>query len=315
MKRLCGDGFPKNAFNLFNKAIKIVSDKTLEAASSLSEEDLEKAKQILDHMLHSILFLGNIQATCYLPKYIFSDVEMLNRTMNDFPDAFHHYQTYVARRTPFSYFVELVTVCYRQENVMIPTVILILSELLSNCKKSGDLYPLISTVICICETDNLNYYGVSLSCESDREREIMTAVSCLHVWHPKVSSAVMSVFPEGTGNPRSIKLPDKVSCRAYAVEDMSQVKPPCRRCHELYSLPGPSENLNDPGNCAETEAISNLLHCQKGVDDKTTIAVGVYNDQEIRGKMTTCFNENMNKINMKKSKGNHINYNILTVYN
>ncbi|GAA6074594.1 uncharacterized protein LOC119217615 [Tachysurus ichikawai] len=45
-------------------------------------------------------------------------------------------------------------------------------------------------------------------------------------------------FPQDTGPPRTIQLPATVRCEAFAVEDMSHVKPPCGRCHQLYSLPG-----------------------------------------------------------------------------
>ncbi|GAA6074596.1 uncharacterized protein LOC113640148 isoform X1 [Tachysurus ichikawai] len=261
-------------------------------------------------MLHSILFLGHIHAAVYCPEYIFLDMDMLHRTMKDFPKPFALFRTHVAQRTPFSYFLQLLTVCYSQGHET--TVKKNLSQFLGDCKKKGDRYPLISTVICICEYDKHTYYGASLSCESDIEREIMTSVSCLKVWHHKISSAVMSKFPQDTGPPRTIQLPSTVGCKAFAVEDMSQVKPPCGRCHQLYSLPGHTDILNEPGNCAETEAISNLLQDQEGVSEQTTITGGVYSDQEIKERITACFNQHMRDINMKKKKAD--NYNILDVY-
>ncbi|XP_026998323.1 uncharacterized protein LOC113640149 isoform X1 [Tachysurus fulvidraco] len=291
---LSNSAFARNAFLLFNKATDIVS--------AQEQGDLQSAKQILEQMLHSILFLGHIHVPVYRPEHIFSDMEMLQRTMNVSPKPFECFQTHVALRTPFSYFLQLLTVCYSENQEA--TVKNKLAALLADCKKSGDRYPLISIVICICEYNNRRYYGASLSCESDKERKIMTSVSCLKVWHRKVSSAVMSMFPQDTGTQCTIQLPATVRCEAFALEDMSQVKPPCGRCHQLYSLPGHTDILNEPGNCAETEAISNLLQGQ----DVSTITGGVYSDQEIKERMTACFTQTMKKNNADK-------YNIQVVYN
>ena len=101
------------------------------------------------------------------------------------------------------------------------------------------------------------YYGASLINRGHVKREIVTAVSCLHVWHPHVSFAVKDVLPVDTIEPRfpdgTIRLPASVECRAFDIENLSVVKPPCRRCHELYSLPNPRGRRHYPGNCAETE--------------------------------------------------------------
>ncbi|XP_053346271.1 uncharacterized protein LOC128515995 [Clarias gariepinus] len=261
-------------------------------------------------MLHSILFLGNIHPAQYNPKDIFAETEVFKKTMDDFPASFKYYQTHVAKRTPFSYFLELVTICYDENNEnMVKGK---LCEILRGCKKSGDQYPLISVVICICERGESRYYGASLSCESDREREIMTSVSCLHVWDRLVSFAVMSVFSADPGGVRTIQF--QCQCRAYALENMEQEKPPCGRCSQLYSLPNPDpEDIdfrNPAGNCAETEAISNLL-LQK---NSGVITEGVYEHQVIEEVMTACFNRNINEIMEKRGRGNRNEYNINTFY-
>ncbi|XP_026998321.2 uncharacterized protein LOC113640148 isoform X2 [Tachysurus fulvidraco] len=248
---LSNSAFARNAFLLFNKATDIVS--------AQEQGDLQSAKQILEQMLHSILFLGHIHAAVYRPEWIFSDVEMLQKTIKDFPKPFDLFQTHVAQRTPFSYFLQLLTVCYSENQEA--TVKNKLAALLADCKKS--------------------------------------------VWHRKVSSAVMSMFPQDTGTQCTIQLPATVRCEAFALEDMSQVKPPCGRCHQLYSLPGHTDILNEPGNCAETEVISNLLQGQ----DVSTITGEVYSDQVIGERMTACFTETMSKI--KKAD----KYNIQNVYN
>lgn len=60
-------------------------------------------------MLHSILFLGYIHASVYVPERIFGAGEMLERTKDAYPEPFYHYRNHVALRTPFSCFLELVS--------------------------------------------------------------------------------------------------------------------------------------------------------------------------------------------------------------
>lgn len=189
----------------------------------------------------------------------------------------------------------------------------VLKTILPLCKRSGCIYPLISSVICICQTSEFSkkYYGCSLTCSDDIVREIMTAISCLHVWHPYVSSAVLGVFPKDTVEAEfpdgTITLPDSVRCRAYAMEDITEVNP-CQRCHELYSLPNPSENRNNPGNCAETETLSNLLENERGVENNTTIHGVLLERRQIEERMRNHFETKM-KERMKRH-----NYSINTIY-
>ncbi|XP_053087567.1 uncharacterized protein LOC128317724 [Pangasianodon hypophthalmus] len=217
-------------------------------------------------MIHSILFFGNIHEEKYGPEDIFGTLH--DKIRERFPEPFSQYTTCVPQKTPFSYFLELVVkFCDHAEDRVKEK----LSETLRECGKSGDLYPLIAVVICICEIGDSRYYGASLSCGSDKVREIMTTVSCLHVWHPKVSSAVMSVFPDDTAKEaHGIILPDSVKCKAYAVVKISKLKRPCKRCSDLFSLPNNTDVLNYPGNCAETEAISNFLHAEPGLKVEET---------------------------------------------
>ncbi|KAI5109436.1 hypothetical protein C0J45_0833 [Silurus meridionalis] len=96
----------------------------------------------------------------------------------------------------------------------------IFPDLFHNCHKSGGQYPLIPTVMCICESGRCGYYGVSLSCGSHITNKIMTAVSCLHVWHSR--------------DPELLQLPSGVSCRAYKLKNLSKVEPPpCFTCNQL----------------------------------------------------------------------------------
>ncbi|XP_026765943.3 uncharacterized protein LOC113524029 isoform X1 [Pangasianodon hypophthalmus] len=300
--QLIKDKFPQNARFLFFEAVALVS------RTELGGDDQLNMNQILEKMLHSILFLGNIHPAKYNPQDIFEN--SYNYTVELFPGPFNRYRTHVPLQTPFSYFLELVLKCYGQNNE--DTVKDKLFKTLKNYKGfGGKKTPLISTVICICENGVSRYYGASLSCGSDTARKIMTAVSCVHVWHLKVSSAVMSVFPDDTGEPRSIKLPDTVKCRAYAVADMRKLKPPCKRCNQLYSLPDHTHHPNPPGNCAETEAISNFFKAEKHGNSRQTLFR--HNHQEEMQRMSNCFDMNMEQRMERRSVRD--NYSISVVYN
>ncbi|KAL6461060.1 hypothetical protein MHYP_G00310260 [Metynnis hypsauchen] len=302
---LIKQAFPQNAFFIFNKATEFVT-----------EADTE-GNDLLDQMLHSILFLGNINVARYPPDVIFAHKDIYEKSEYAFPTPFARYRNYVPQRTPFSYLLELI-VRYCSAHEEEEEVKAILGQILNGCKRSKLQYPLISSVISICQVSNRRYYGGSLTCPGDIERQVMTAVSCLHVWHPYVSSAVLGVFPEDTTDPRfpdgAIKLPNSVVCRAYDIENLSEVKPPCERCHELYSLPEPRGIRHDPGNCAETEAISNLLINEKEVTDDTEMHELIVAIDVIRERMSAHFNIKMNDRMSGRSETSRDIYDINNIY-
>ncbi|KAL7826766.1 hypothetical protein AOLI_G00319750 [Acnodon oligacanthus] len=158
--------FAQNVFFIFNKTTELVSEYDIDGVD------------LLNQMLHSILFLGNINATPYSPDDIFAEKEIYLKTMTDFPQPFERYREDVALRTSFSYFLELIVRCFGENKGKVKAK---LCEKLQGCEKSG---PFISSVICICQVSNRMYYGESLTCPGERERQIMIAVTCLHVWNP-----------------------------------------------------------------------------------------------------------------------------------
>ncbi|XP_053494850.1 GTPase IMAP family member 8-like [Ictalurus furcatus] len=79
------------------------------------------------------------------------------------------------------------------------------------------------------------------------------------------------------------------------MEDLEKLKEPCETCYQLYSLPDHTDHSNHPGNCAETEAISNLLKAEKSVSDQTTINGGDYDQKEINQKMEEYIESNIKK--------------------
>ncbi|XP_062846981.1 uncharacterized protein LOC134309262 [Trichomycterus rosablanca] len=234
---------------------------------------------------------------------------MYNETKEKFPGPFTDYETHVAGRTPFSYFLELVWRVYGRDNDS--DVRKQLSETRSDCRNSNGRYALIPAVIVVIHvSDKRNkrkYYGASVSC-IDRCKELLTLLSCRHDWHPDVQSAVMSVFPDREDNARQIQLrPDEVSCKAYDMQNIRVEIPPCKRCNQLYCLPNHTYHLNPPGNCAETEAISNLLKSEVNVVlEKTTIPE---HQDAIKEEMRSYF-----KTNIKPKLKEANKYNIDHVY-
>ncbi|KAG9279463.1 hypothetical protein AMEX_G4986 [Astyanax mexicanus] len=277
--------------NFVHNAVQIVSKAAELCAENIDE--LDDHIDLFNKMLHSIFFLGNIRDAQFDPNLIFDDEEIFEEIRELFRGPFVKYSTEVAVRTPFSYFLDLVVSTSTNQEEM-KTV---LSDTLRQCKGSGIKCTLISSVICICEVSGKRYYGGSLSCPGDVEREIMTAVSCFQVWDNYVTSAVLSVFPEDRTEPVSMTLPSSVECRAYAIENLSEVKAPCLRCHELYSLPNHSDNKNKPGNCAETEAISNLLTNEAEVKNGTRMNGPVLEEEYIQERMMHHFNSKINQGN------------------
>lgn len=139
-------------------------------------------------------------------------------------------------------------------------------------------YTLEASTIALCynETPGLRrpvkYYGASLSCRGEREKNIMINWSCLNVWHDYVSYAVLSFRHDEQGN--GIRFPVTVKCRAFYRNPQTNCyedRRPCKNCGDLFSLSNPEMDRNDfpYGNCAETECLSKLI----------------FNDQDVLSKM------------------------------
>lgn len=117
--------------------------------------------------------------------------------------------------------------------------------------KSNATNQLIGHTICTAHHGNNHQflvYGASIPLAEKKYKDIWIGLSCVHTWHAQVSYTVM----------KSVRCPIEVHCKAYEVKRL-KVMPPCHTCHELYALPDPSDAENLPGNCAETEAISELF--------------------------------------------------------
>lgn len=190
-----------------------------------------------------------------------------------------------------------------------------LFEVFERCEFNYQRNTFISKVLCICEFGSSRYFGASLSCRSKTEREIMTAVSCAYVWHQIVSSAVTtSIISENNRQrKKSITIPSEVKCSAYSLKNM-EPKAPCLRCHELFGLSGHAKNRNLPGNCAETEAISNLLNAEHRVRDGTVISNGAFNQSVVKQRMKAVFDDAISEWESNDPEQNQSQYSFDQLY-
>ncbi|XP_062846984.1 uncharacterized protein LOC134309264 [Trichomycterus rosablanca] len=300
--------FSMNAYLLYIEANNLVK----QFGTEDQMDQIKKLHQVLEQMLHSILFIGNIQDSKCCPEDIFSNSELHDATKKLYPGPFKSYETHLPKRTPFSYFLELVWTCVSPDEEMVKTTLCEVYRCHSHKKKK----PLISPVICICEFGSSRYCGASLSCRSKTVGKIMTAVSCAHVWHRYVSSAVMTSINtkrKRRRKNRSIKILCRVECNAYCLK-MKEPKKPCLRCHELFSLPGHTRTKNYPGNCAETEAISNLLHAERSVSNQTIIINGAFNQSVIKQRMQAYFEEAISEWRRNDPEQNQSQYSLDKLY-
>lgn len=228
-------------------------------------------------LLHSIFFLGHIHQASLLPNAFFESREgrlVMYDLERRFPQAFHNYK-YPPHQTPFSNLLTLaVRICRCEEEEGIKSFLLhFLNALDLPPRIKGEsnytnYYTLEASTIALCynETPGLRrpvkYYGASLSCRGEREKNIMINWSCLNVWHDYVSYAVLSFRHDEQGN--GIRFPVTVKCRAFYRNPQTNCyedRRPCKNCGDLFSLSNPEMDKNDfpYGNCAETECLSNLL--------------------------------------------------------
>nr|XP_032824737.1 uncharacterized protein LOC116950784 [Petromyzon marinus] len=251
--------------------------------ASILQKKLERSDvhKYLDEVRHSILFLGQIHKPTVNP----ADMPVLEtfRRSSATPDAF---KTHVPRTTPYSILLEMVV---RAEgpgnsNAIKTTLEGLAERILKPYSPTKPKLPFFATVVsqsCFCDEEQgddiinappMPFWGASLSSSGKEASKIMLALNCLFNWHPLVAQAVTFARnnPDASG---ILKFPPTVTSKAYKHNDLNlklDECPPCSRCVTLFTsctfMPCPEtmvENIQkvywEFGNCAETEAISNLL--------------------------------------------------------
>ncbi|XP_076139210.1 uncharacterized protein LOC143122221 isoform X2 [Alosa pseudoharengus] len=234
------------------------------------------------NMLHSIFFFGHFN-NLLEPEEVLDYQWHYTLMVSGFDRALTEYNCKLPTRTPFSYLLEMIVHVNRH-----PWWITQELKRIGNILHGTEKKKLFSSVICITYDDNTNLttsykvltpneiltsnkvltYGASLSRSYENDKEIILAMSCLCTWHHLVSYAVMCKREgEDIGDHFRINLADMAAaCIAFDVRTL-KAKGPCKVCQEIFSLErntqselnSPSEPDHPPGNCAEAEAISELL--------------------------------------------------------
>ncbi|XP_026205377.1 uncharacterized protein LOC113155081 isoform X2 [Anabas testudineus] len=223
------------------------------------------SKHLVDEMLHSIFFLGRVNNVPYTPESIIPDKDMLEALEDKYPKPFQCYSSQLPKRSPFSCVLDMIILQERQDEVKI-------RNSLKKLINSLDADFLVSNTACVtsCQKTNKKYYGVSMSTTGPNPGKIVIAASCCSVWDDYVAGAVMTYYPEKVKKPYfdgTINLPDKVSCEAFNIKNLSPL-PPCKSCGNLFGLKTSATREWPYGNCAEVESVSNMLKVEEEVKRK-----------------------------------------------
>ncbi|CAI5690121.1 unnamed protein product [Oreochromis niloticus] len=224
---------------------------------------------LIDEMLHSIFFLGNIMQTSVSPEDIIPDMELFQNLRQEYRRPFELYSTHLPRRSPFSCVLDMIVLQKNPENEEQ------IKRSLQDLVNSLESNLLVSSTICISQNNNSSarYYGVSMSTNGPNPGKIVIGASCLSKWHEYVSGAVMTYYPvmvRKTYFDGTIRVPGNIRCEAFNIKNGGQL-PPCRSCHNLFGLNTENTNVWAYGNCAEAESLSNLLINEEEVRNETHV--------------------------------------------
>ncbi|XP_069611864.1 uncharacterized protein [Ranitomeya imitator] len=254
----------------------------------------EKASEEVTHhyierFLHSIFFFGHISIPPIKPNEFLPE-EKIDQFRKKLPKAFNEYNTHLPYYTPYSIFLEYMTECLKPEDpdLFLKELAVINESLWKVTDEEGNQpiandFALTATVVtycCVKDSRDVKVlkkaYGSSMSCKGKVQRQIMIAISALHVWDKAISYAVCCA---GTGLP--ITFPEQVHCNAYNLKTQigGYVKiAPCTKCNKMYTVKfSPKYRAHNKkedwlyGNCAENESFSRLLQSDRSVREKICI--------------------------------------------
>ncbi|XP_017163118.1 uncharacterized protein LOC103472079 [Poecilia reticulata] len=225
--------------------------------TSLIQED---TSELVDEILHSIFFLGEITHPEFSPRQVFvNDTDMFDYLKEAHPEPFRLYSSQLPRRSPFSCVLDMVVHLEGQENVN--EIRTKLQGLTQELMKDAFKKILYSTTICISgdNTDSVRHYGVSMSTTGRPAGQILVAASCLNFWEQHVADAVMSYYPNRKKYfDVTIQIPADVTCEAFNLGSREEISP-CLSCKNMFGLYTTETQSWPYGNCAEVESLSNLL--------------------------------------------------------
>ncbi|XP_051792937.1 uncharacterized protein LOC127530335 [Acanthochromis polyacanthus] len=239
----------------------------------------EDTSVLVDEILHSIFFLGNIQKPGMTPESILNDTDLFEALKSRYPRPFELYSCQLPRRSPFSCVLDMMVhvVGQEKEEEIRSRLQKFITDLEKDVpskdltrKEKKNLKNLISTVICISKkksNNSVRYYGVSMSTSGCNAGQIMIAASCLGAWDDYVAGAVMTYYPNKSKKEYfdgTIHIPNYVRCQAFNLRKGGEM-PPCRSCGNMFGLNTDETDESDYGNCAEAESLSNLLKIENKI--------------------------------------------------
>lgn len=140
---------------------------------------------------------------------------------------------------------------------------------------------LIGTAVCVIHSDQTQHFGYGASILIEKKgkesepnvqgqntqkvsgKKFWINLSCVHTWHPHVSYAVMKWSKNEKPRVPFPRLAAAEDPKTYRTDNADSLKP-CATCRKVYSLkPNDNTKENLYGNCAETEAISELFNLRR----------------------------------------------------
>ncbi|KAM4691131.1 uncharacterized protein WCC33_015983 [Rhinophrynus dorsalis] len=265
--------------NLFIRGFTKVLKDTPEFPEQLKAEYLQR-------VLHSIFFFGHINRPPVSPKEFIAPA-LLQALKNKFPKPFEEYNTHLPKQTPYSILLEYMATALNSEDPDVFVNQLVRVNVLfwklkgeeGNQPVANDFAFSASVIAYSCYKDKETNtalqmaYGSSISCKGKVPRQVMIAISALHVWDKAIAYAVCC-----GGNSPVITFPKQIHCYAYqfnCYKRMYKKIPPCTKCDQIFKdvqfNPSYSKcNKKEEwpyGNCAETESLSKLLLLLNNTND------------------------------------------------
>ncbi|XP_072560851.1 uncharacterized protein [Paramormyrops kingsleyae] len=292
-----------------------------------SKMDTERGRRFFKEILHSIFFHCHIYRDTELNRQSINPEEILGETLQSelavmYPDVFESYTSLLPRRSPFSILLEVVveTMAGRSE-IDIRTELEKLNNKMivhkSGGSSCGNDFCFGATVVSYSyfrssSLETQKYFGASMSCSGRKATRIFISVACIETWNDNVAHAVCLA---AKGHP-SITLPDTVYSTAYRLHppkkggnNSHEYKElsPCELCLKIFpNVTFSSLHKKDQdkqfwnyGNCAECEAISNLLNGQTSISDETQElnASLEHNLEDLRAKRKNILRGHLNRFN------------------
>ncbi|XP_048847173.1 uncharacterized protein LOC125717864 isoform X2 [Brienomyrus brachyistius] len=278
--------------NLLNSSKVFIKESLKFIKSVMTKTNLsqERGRRYIKEILHSIFFIGYINKPPINPRDIL-ETDLHSKLFEKFPDVFQLYETQLPRRPPFSVLLEVVVETTGDRSV---TAILEVLQKLNDdmiIRRSegnfcGNDFCFGATVVSCSYFQRggqktQNYFGASVSCKGRKATRIFICLACIETWNDNVTHAVCLAAEHH----RSIRLPDAVYSMAYQVcrvregENYSHMYTPllpCSLCQNIFqnvtfsppATAGQDKASWNYGNCAECEAISNLLNGEITVNEE-----------------------------------------------